>query len=148
MNPLWRMAVAVREVPRAMWGLTKALVTQSMAYRADYLIGFGMSLLPSLMLTFVWWSIHGARSGSERLALLAYFLAVALVDQVTDSDNFQWRLAGRIRGGQVELEALVGAPLGIVWFGTAVGMRAPGSSSPRLPVWCCSSRRCSSPAHG
>ena len=83
-----------------------------------------MSILPTLMLTFVWWSIHGARSGSERLALLAYFLSVTLVEQVTDSDNFQWRLAGRIRGGDVELEALVGTSLGTVWFGTAVGMRA------------------------
>lgn len=125
MSPLWRMAGAVREASRAIWSLAKALVTQSMAYRADYLIGIGMSLLPTLMLTFIWWSIQGAaRSGSERLALLAYFLAAGLVEQVTDTGEFQWGLAGRIQGGQVELEALAGAPLGIVWFGTAAGMRA------------------------
>lgn len=124
MNARWRLAAAVRETPRVLGALTKALVTQSMTYRADYLIGIGMSLLPTLMLTFIWWSIQGARSGPERLVLLAYFLAAGLVEQVTDTGEFQWGLAGRIRNGGVELEALAGAPLGIVWFGTAVGMRA------------------------
>ena len=41
MNAVWRMAVAVREAPRVTWSLTKALVTQSMAYRADYLLASG-----------------------------------------------------------------------------------------------------------
>ena len=113
-----------RATPRVTWGLTKALMTQSMAYRADYLIGIGMSLLPTVMLTFVWWSILGARGGAERLAVLAYFLAAGLVEQLTDTGEFQYGLAGRIQQGQVELEALTGAPLGIVWFGTAAGMRA------------------------
>ena len=124
MSVLARMADAVRGAPRATWSLTKALVTQSMAYRADYLIGIGMSLLPTLMLAFVWWSILGARSGPEQLALLAYFLAAGLVEQLTDTGEFQWGLAGRIRQGQVELEALAGTSLGIVWFGTAAGMGA------------------------
>ncbi len=123
MNARWRLAATFRETPRMIRSLTKALVTQSMTYRADYLIGIGMSLLPTLMLTLIWWSVQGARSGPERLVLLAYFLAAGLVEQVTDTGEFQWGLAGRIRNGGVELEALAGAPLGIVWFGTAVGMR-------------------------
>ena len=124
MSVVWRAAAAVRTSPRVTWALTRALVTQSMTYRADYLIGIGMSLLPTLMLAFLWWSILGARSGTERLALLAYFLAAGLVEQLTDTGEFQWGLAGRIQQGQVELEALAGTSLGIVWFGTAAGMRA------------------------
>ena len=47
MNTLRRLAVALREAPRVTWSLTTALVTQSMEYRADYLLNFGMSLLPT-----------------------------------------------------------------------------------------------------
>ena len=124
MSVLGRTAGAVRGATRVTWSLTKALVAQSMAYRADYLIGIGMSLLPTVMLALIWWSILGARSGPERLALLAYFLAAGLAEQLTDTGEFQWGLAGRIRQGQVELEALAGTSLGLVWFGTAAGMRA------------------------
>ncbi len=124
MSGLRSVVAAARATPRVTWGLTKALMTQSMTYRADYLIGIGMSLLPTVMLTFVWWSILGSRGGAERLALLAYFLAAGLVEQLTDTGEFQYGLAGRIQQGQVELEALTGAPLGIVWFATAAGMRA------------------------
>ena len=123
MSTLRRMAEALRAAPRVTWSLTTALVTQSMEYRADYLLNFGMSLLPTLMLTFVWWSIEGAR-GPDRWDLLAYFLAVLLLEQLTNSDDFQWRLARRIQSGDVELEALVGNPLSTVWFGTALGIRA------------------------
>ena len=94
--------LGMKALPRTatvLGALMKALVTQSMTYRADYLIGIGMSLLPTLMLTFIWWSIQGARGGPERLVLLAYFLAAGLVEQVTDTGEFQWGLAGRIRNG-------------------------------------------------
>ena len=124
MSGLWSVVAAARAAPRVTWGVTKALMAQSMTYRADYLIGIGMSLLPTVMLTFVWWSILGSRGGAERLALLAYFLAAGLVEQLTDTGEFQYGLAGRIQQGQVELEALTGAPLGIVWFATAAGMSA------------------------
>ena len=115
--------VAIRRTVRVVGGLTKALVAESAMYRADYLIGFGLAFLPTAMATFVWWSIQEARGSAERLPLLAYFLAVMLVEQVAASDEFQWRLSKRIQTGGVELEALLAPPLGTVWFGTALGMR-------------------------
>ena len=119
-----RITAALGHAPRVVWSLTKAMVTESTMYRADYLISFALAFLPTLMVTFVWWSIHAARGDAERLALLAYFLAVMLVEQVAAPEEFQWRLSRRIQGGMVELEALLVAPLGVVWLGTAVGMRA------------------------
>ena len=119
-----QMTAAIRRMARVVGSLTKALVTESTMYRADYLLGFGLAFLPTLMATFVWWSIQEARGVGERLPVLAYFLAVMLVEQVAAPEDFQWRLSKRIQTGSVELEALLAAPLGIVWFGTAVGMRA------------------------
>ncbi len=86
------------------WGVFQRYLSRSLEYRAELVVWFLLSLLPTLLVILVWSSIfkEGQIEGYAHGSMIQYYLLVVFINESTAS-HFESRRVTEIREGKIDL---------------------------------------------